>query len=52
MNQTANGSFEISLQQADEIRIVGTGSEVVTGNDSIKVETVVTTSEFYTNIIY
>ncbi len=52
MNQTANGSFEISLQQADEIRIVGTGSEVVKGNDSIKVETVVTTSEFYTNIIY
>ena len=51
MNQTANGSFEISLQQADEIRIVGTGSEVVTGTDSIKVETIVTSNEFYTNII-
>ena len=52
MNNTANGSFEISLQQVDEIRILGTGNEIVTGNDSIKVETVVTTSEFYTNIIY
>jgi len=51
MNHTANGSFEISRQQADEIRIVGTGSEVVTGNDSIKVETVVTANNMYTEII-
>jgi len=51
MNQTANGSFGISLQQADEIRIVGTGSEVVTGNDSIKVETRITASNIYTVII-
>jgi len=51
MNQTANGSFEISLQQADEVRIVGTGSEVVTGSDSIKVETVVSASNMYTEII-
>jgi len=52
MVQTANGSFGISLQQADEIRIVGTGSDVVTGSDSIKVETRVTTSNMYTVIIY
>lgn len=52
MVQTANGNFEISLQQADEIRIVGTGSEVVTGNDSIKVETVVSATNMYTTIIY
>ena len=37
--------------QADEVRIVGTGSEVVTGNDSIKVETVVTADQMYTVII-
>jgi hypothetical protein len=52
MNHTANGSFEISLQQADEIRIVGTGTEVITGNDSIKVETVVSASNMYTLIIF
>jgi hypothetical protein len=51
MNQTANGNFITAQIQVDEIRIIGTGSEVVTGNDSIKVETVVTASEFYTNII-
>ena len=52
MNQTANGSFDISLLQADEIRIVGTGSEVVTGNDSIKVETVVRADQMYTVIVH
>jgi hypothetical protein len=51
MNQTANGSFSISQIQVNEIRIVGTGSEVVTGSDSIKVETVVTANEMYTTVI-
>ena len=39
MVQTINGNFMTALIQADEITIVGTGSEVVTGGDSIKVET-------------
>ncbi len=40
-----------ALILADEVTIIGTGSEVVTGNDSIKVETVVTADEMYTTII-
>lgn len=51
MVQTANGNFLTADIQAGEIGIVGTGSEVVTGNDSIKVETVVTPDEMYTTII-
>lgn len=48
---TFNGNFMTADIQAQEVRIVGTGSEVVTGNDSIKVETVVTPNEFYTIVI-
>ena len=52
MNQTVNGNFmRVDEMSEQEIRIVGTGSEVVTGNDSIQVVTVVTASEFYTEII-
>ncbi|OQY72475.1 MAG: hypothetical protein B6D44_10015 [Ignavibacteriales bacterium UTCHB2] len=51
MNQTENGNFKIANVQAGEVRITGTGSEVVTGGDSIKVETVVTPDEMYTTII-
>ena len=52
MNQTVNGNFMVASVQAQEVRITGTGSEVVTGEDSIKVETVVTADEMYTTIIY
>ncbi len=38
MVQTVNGNFMTAQIQADVVRIVGTGSEVVTGSDSIKVE--------------
>ena len=51
MVTTANGNFMTAYIQADEVRIVGTGSEVVTGNDSIRVETVVTADQMYTYII-
>lgn len=51
MVTTANGNFMTADIQADEITITGTGSEVVTGNDSIKVETVVTADQLYTVII-
>jgi hypothetical protein len=52
MVQTANGNFMTAQIQADEVRIVGTGSEVVTGSDSIKVETVVSATNMHTEIIY
>lgn len=51
MVQTFNGNFMTASVQADEVTIVGTGSEVVTGGDSIRVETVVTPDEMYTTII-
>ena len=39
MNQTANGNFMRAIVNASEVIITGTGNEVVTGSDSIKVET-------------
>ena len=51
MNQTVNGNFMRSYVQPAEVRIVGTGSEVVTGIDSIKVETYVTADTMYTVVI-
>lgn len=51
MEQTVNGNFMTASIQDDEVRITGTGSEVISGNDSIKVETVVTPIELYTVII-
>lgn len=52
MVQSENGNFMTASIQANEVRITGTGSEVVTGGDSIQVETVVTPDEMYTTIIY
>jgi len=51
MDQTANGSFMITSHTANQVTITGTGTEVVTGSDSIRVETIVTPNEFYTIII-
>lgn len=51
MNQTANGNFMIASVASDEVTITGTGSEVVTGNDSIKVQTIVRENEIQTIII-
>jgi hypothetical protein len=51
MIQTINGNFLTASIQAEAITITGTGSEVVTGGDSIKVLTVVTPDEMYTTII-
>jgi len=50
MLQTVNGSYlaQITPQQ---VTITGTGTEVVTGNDSIKVQTIVSASEYYSVII-
>lgn len=51
MVQTVNGNFLTASVQANEITITGTGSEVVTGGDSIRVLTVVTPEEMYTTIL-
>jgi len=52
MVTTPNGNFMTANIQADEIRINGTGSEVVTGGDSIEVETVVNAVGVNTTIIH
>ena len=51
MTQTANGNFMKSSATADELVITGTGTEVVTGTDSIEVQTTVTASEINSIII-
>ena len=48
---TPNGNFMTANVTPTQIDIVGTGSEVVTGNDSIKVQTTVTPDDYYTVII-
>jgi hypothetical protein len=52
MIQTANGNFMIAAVTADEVTITGTGSEVVTGTDSIKVQTIVTADGIQTIVIH
>jgi len=51
MVQTANGNFMIAAVTPDEVTITGTGSEVVTGTDSIKVQTIVTANGIQTIVI-
>ena len=51
MIQTVNGNFMTSTISQNQVIITGTGSEVVTGNDSIKVQTIVTSDDYYTVII-
>ena len=51
MVTTYNGNFMTASVTAKEVIITGTGTEIVTGTDSIKVETHVTPDEFYTVII-
>ena len=51
MVTTVNGNFMKANVTADEILIIGTGSEVVTGGDSIRVQTTVTADQMYTVII-
>lgn len=52
MVTTVNGNFMTADVQANQITITGTGSEVVTGGDSIRVQTVVTPEQMYTLIIF
>jgi len=50
MVTTVNGSY-LAQVSANNVIIVGTGTEVVTGNDSIKVQTTVTENEINSVII-
>ena len=47
---TVNGSY-IAEVNSDQVVITGTGTEVVTGNDSIKVQTIVTADAINSIII-
>ena len=51
MTQTANGNFKKSSATADELVITGTGTELVTGTDSIEVQTTVTANTINSIII-
>jgi hypothetical protein len=50
MVATVNGSYTATVS-ADNIVIIGTGTEVVTNNDSIKVQTTVTANEINSIVI-
>lgn len=52
LRTTANGSFKIENIDAQEITLLGTGNEVVTGNDSVQVQLVVFSNRFETTIIH
>jgi Tfp pilus assembly protein PilE len=51
LRTTANGSFKIENIDAQEITLIGTGNEVVTGNDSVKVQLVVKPQTYETTIL-
>jgi hypothetical protein len=51
MKTTVNGNYTITNVQDGELEIIGTGTEVVTGTDSIQVRTIVTRNTYNTEII-
>jgi hypothetical protein len=51
MVTTVNGNFMTSTTAQNQVIITGTGTELVTGNDSIKVETTVTANEINSIVI-
>ena len=50
MTATVNGSY-IAQVLSDSVVITGTGTEVVTENDSIKIQTIVTSNRIYSKVI-
>lgn len=51
MQSTATGTHHVAEVYSDSVIIVGTGNEVVTGTDSIKVQTTVTAISINTVVI-
>ena len=52
LQNTVNGSYAINTINKDEVVIIATGTEVVTGNDSIQVKTTVSPDNYKTEIIH
>ena len=46
LRQTANGRFVVTNLDEQEIKILAIGNEVVTGNDSVKVDFTITPDDF------
>lgn len=52
VQNTVNGSYVIDQINNDEVVIIATGTEVVTGNDSIQVKTIVNAESYKIEIIH
>jgi hypothetical protein len=50
LKTTGNGSYKEKIS-VDNVEIIGTGNEVVTGNDSVKVKITVSPANYQTEII-
>ncbi len=51
LRTTANGFYKAKVEE-DKVTLTGTGNEIVTGNDSVKVQLIVFAQEFETTIIH
>ena len=51
LSTTASGHYSAKVLSDSVVTITGTGNEVVTGNDSVKVEVTVSPKSFHTTII-
>ena len=52
VQNTVNGSYEITEIDDDKVVILATGTEVVTGNDTIQVQTTVYPDRYQTEVIH
>jgi hypothetical protein len=52
LQNTVNGSYIINAINKDEVVILATGTEVVTGSDSIQVKTTVNPDSYKTEVIH
>jgi hypothetical protein len=52
LQNTVNGSYVINAINNDQVVIIATGTEVVTGNDSIQVKTTVNPDNYQIEIVH
>ena len=52
LQNTVNGSYAINALNKDEVVIIATGTEVVTGSDSIQVKMTVNPDSYKTEVIH
>lgn len=52
LTSTANGSYKIKSIDAQQIVVIGTGNEVVTGADSVQVQIAINPSTYLVEIIH